>query len=320
MTPVRRLLAIAASLSVGIALAAAVPSAASARTVDELCREQTPIPARALPGLTALGCSLTGRTVYAGQVAVVVPPPGMSVGGDGIGVRGEVVGLRVVNTGTVVRAHTGAGAAVTPAARANPPACKDRTFHLEHHRWVKSYRYHIKLTRAPKRFHKRTLVKQIKAANANMRLGRNTCGRAHLRTPAAHYLGRTKVQPNVNPGATRVSCGHYNTRNVVGFGNLPGSLLGWTCYWWLNAGHLAAADMMIDTGKRLSTNLPRHCTDKWDFEGLVTHEFGHAYGMAHTGPGHSHLTMQHEATACSTYARTLGLGDWLGMRKMYGRR
>jgi hypothetical protein len=30
--------------------------------------------------------------------------------------------------------------------------------------------------------------------------------------------------------------------------------------------------------------------------------------------------MQHLLTPCSTYARTLGLGDWLGMKKLYGAR
>jgi hypothetical protein len=30
--------------------------------------------------------------------------------------------------------------------------------------------------------------------------------------------------------------------------------------------------------------------------------------------------MQHILSACSTYARTLGLGDWLGMNQLYGHR
>jgi hypothetical protein len=322
MTALRRLLAPTVSLSLGLLMVAAVPSSSSARTVDELCREHTAIPYRALPHLAVLGCSLTGRTVYAGRVSVVVPPAGMSVSGDGIGTHGEVAGLRVENTGTVVRAYTGAqrGAAPSITARANPPACQDRTFHLEHHHWTSPYRYHIKVATAPKRFHKSKLVKQIKKANANMRLGRNTCGKPRLGTPPARYLGRTKIQPNIKAGASQITCGRYNTKNVVGFGKLPNGLLGWTCYWWVNSGSMGAADIMIDNSDRLSTNLPANCTDTWDFEGIVTHEFGHAYGMAHTGSGHANLTMQHEATPCSTYARTLGLGDWLGMRKMYGRR
>ena len=78
--------------------------------------------------------------------------------------------------------------------------------------------------------------------------------------------------------------------------------------------------MVLDNGGRLVTSLPAGCTNKWDFEGTVTHEFGHAYGLGHTGNGHSNLTMEHEERPCSTYARTLGLGDWLGMKKMYGKR
>jgi hypothetical protein len=42
--------------------------------------------------------------------------------------------------------------------------------------------------------------------------------------------------------------------------------------------------------------------------------------MGHTGSGHANLTMQHQSHPCSTFARTLGLGDWLGMKKMYGAR
>ena len=74
----------------------------------------------------------------------------------------------------------------------------------------------------------------------------------------------------------------------------------------------------MDTGDALTTRLPAGCTDRWDFEGAVTHEMGHAYGLGHTGSGHANLTMQHALRPCSTYARTLGLGDWLGMKKMYG--
>ena len=121
-------------------------------------------------------------------------------------------------------------------------------------------------------------------------------------------------------GATTVGCGAFNTSNTVGFGNLPGDLLGWTCYWWGGDGRLAAADILLDNGGRLVTSIPAACTDKWDFEGTVTHEFGHVYGMAHTGSGHSNLTMDHAERPCSASARTLGIGDWLGMKKMYGLR
>jgi hypothetical protein len=323
MTTLRRALSLVTCLTAGVLVAASVQATAAARTVDERCIGRGPIPASALAhGAASLGCSLVGRVVTAGRVSVVVPPAGVTVAGDGIGRHGEVTGLRVANTGDDVRALLGAAAhSGSAGAASDPPACADKTFHLEGHRWAKSLRYRVALSRAPKRYDRRTLVRQIEAANGNMRKGRNTCGKPNLRTPVGHDDGRTATQPNIKPGDTSVTCGAYNTHNVVGFGNLPGGLLGWTCYWYLSrTGRMGAADIMIDTGGSLTTHLPSPCTNQWDLEGIVTHEFGHAYGMAHTGSGHSNLTMQHAATPCSTYARTLGLGDWLGMKQMYGAR
>jgi hypothetical protein len=316
-------LAMVAGLAAGAVLASCVQPTGFARTVDERCVGRGPIPATSLAhGAPGLGCSLVGRVVTSGRVSVVVPPAGMTAAGDGFGRYGDIAGLRVVNTGAGVRALVGATAASGSAgAGSSPPACQDPTFRLEGHRWAKSLRYRVALSHAPARYHRRTLVRQIKAANVNMRKGRNTCGKPHLATPVGHYLGHTGVQPNIKPGFGSIECGAYNTRNVVGFGNLPSGLLGWTCFWYLNrSGRMGAADIMIDTGHALATRLPSPCTDRWDLEGIVTHEFGHVYGLAHTGPGHDHLTMQHAAMPCSTYARTLGLGDWLGMKKMYGAR
>jgi hypothetical protein len=327
MTILRRTLAaLIACLGTGALLGVSVQSPTSAGAVDEPCTGHGPIPASALAGGVSLGCSLVGRTVYDGHVAVVVPPAGVSVAGDGYGTHGEVVGLQVSNTGTGVVATAGApsrpsGAVAARTARAaDPAACKDRTFHLEGHTWKTSLRYGINLGKAPARLGGKTLVRQIKAANANMRTGRNTCGRSTLGTPASRYAGRTHTAPNIKPGRTSITCGGFNTTNVVGFGNLPGDLLGWTCFWWDGAGRMAAADIMLDSGSRLVTRIPAGCTNKWDLEGTVTHEFGHAYGMGHAGSGHSNLTMSHAERPCSTYGRTLGLGDWLGMKKMYGTR
>jgi hypothetical protein len=323
MTNARRPLVRLAGVATATLLVASTQLPAHARTVDDRCAGAGPIPAGALTrGVSGLGCSLVGRVVVHRGMSVTVPPAGMSVGGEGVSRHGDVTGLRVSNTGTTVRAFTGPAASrgTAGAAKGSPPACKDRTFNLAGHRWVTSLRYHSNLSKAPARYHKKTLVKQIKAANNHMRKGTNTCGKPRLKTPVGHYLGATHARPDIRTSSSTVSCGRYNTTNVVAFGNLPGNLLGWTCYWWLGSGHLSAADIMMDTGQALTTHLPRHCVNRWDFEGALTHEFGHAYGLAHTGSGHANLTMQHELSPCSTYARTLGLGDWLGMRKMYGAR
>lgn len=318
MTTSRRLLALGAMITV-TALVSAVSPAASGRTVDQTCLGRGPVPVSALRALDAAGCSLTGRMVTDGRVSVMVPPPGMSVAGDGVGRHGELRGLSVTNTGRAVHVVRGAGSRAA-ARRVDPPACQDRTFHLEGgHHWKSPLRYHVNLHGLPKRLRSSTVISQVKKANANMRTGRNTCHKPRLRTPTSHYVGRTGVKPNVRVEAA--ACGKYNSSNVVGFGNLPGGLLGWTCFWYYDRdGRMAGADIVMDNGKYLVTKLPRPCTARWDFEGAITHEWGHAYGMAHTGSGHDNLTMQHELTPCSTYARTLGLGDWLGMNQLYGHR
>jgi hypothetical protein len=343
----RRLLALAASLPVAALVATSMSTPASARPatdpVDARCQQRTPLPVAAVAAASRLGCSLVGRMVTDGRVSVRVPPPGLSVAGDGVGRHGDVRGLRVTNTGTKVRvvreglgsrgsggggwrpappgtstdsSRTSSMVTSNTSQRAgDPPACQDRTFKLERHSWTGSVRYRINLGRMPKSFSKSTVVHQIQAANANMRLGRNTCHRPRLNTPGSHYLGRTSMKPNVV--ASGPTCGNGNRNNVVGFGNLPEGLLGWTCYWFV--GHrMVGADMMIDNGSSLATKLPDACSNVWDLEGTVTHEWGHVYGLAHPGSGHANLTMQHLLKPCSTYARTLGLGDWLGMKKMYG--
>jgi hypothetical protein len=353
----RRLLALAASIPVTALVASAVTAApASARPAPDRgdrCLQTAPLRPSAAAALARSGCSLVGRVVTDGRVSVTVPPAGMSVVGDGAARHGEVRGLRVTNTGqglrVVAEGHGGGGGnwylspiptttapttsplsttspmitssrstgAMMVGRAGDPPACQDRTFTLEHHKWIKSLRFHVNLGKVPKRFGKKTVVRQIRAANDNMRKGRDSCGKPRITAPASHYLGRTAKKPNIT--ATGPTCGAGNGLNVVAFADLPGNLLGWTCYWYIG-GHMVGTDMLLDNGPSLTTKLPDPCANLWDFEGTVTHEWGHAYGLGHTGDGHGNLTMQHLLRPCSPYARTLGLGDWLGMKKMYGAR
>jgi hypothetical protein len=352
VAPAGGILALAAVTLTSPAAAPALVRPSAARV--DWCASHGPIPVRQLRAASSSGCSLVGRLVTDGRVGVAVPPAGLTVSGDGMTRQGDAPELTISNAGGRVRAvrharparHTRSGApsgdaggwVITPlpsstsvglagptdpslAAYTGPTAaCRDRTYHLEGgHRWVGRLRYSINLGRMPRRFDASTVVSQIRAANANMRTGRNTCGKPAAATPGSVYLGQTTRRPDIRAaGPTCTSPG--NATNIVGFGDLPAGLLGWTCYWYDARGHMVGADMMIDNGKNLATRLPRGCTHVWDFEGTVTHEWGHAYGLAHTGSGHPKLTMQHELKPCSPYARTLGLGDWRGMNALYGHR
>jgi hypothetical protein len=56
-----------------------------------------------------------------------------------------------------------------------------------------------------------------------------------------------------------------------------------------------------------------------DFQGVATHEMGHVVGIDHTNaPASSCLTMYKFSSLGETQKRTLGLGDKLGMDKLYG--
>ena len=325
MTLLPRLVsALATVVSTVLVMTTVSTGPASARTVDERCWGSAPLPVAALAEVTAAGCPVVGRTVYRGDVSVVVPPAGVTVVGEGVSTRGDAAGLQVANTGHAITTtagrvgSAGAGGAARATEVTSPPACQDRTFRLEGHAWRTSYRYHLNLSKLPSRYRAKTVVSQVKAANFHLRAGTNTCGRPRIDTPGADYRGRTTARPDIKTTSTTVGCGSYNTTNVVAFGDLPSNLLGWTCFWWVDGGRINAADVMMDTGAALTTHLSDGCTRRWDFEGAVTHEMGHVYGLAHTGSGHANLTMQHLLRPCSTYARTLGLGDWLGMKKLYG--
>ena len=232
MTTPRRLLCLVTTVAAAglVASAAAVP--ATARPVDRACLQRGPIPVRALAAAARSGCSLVGRMVTDGRVSVRVPPAGTSVAGEGVGRHGDVRGLTVTNTGATVRAVREAVRCRGGAGAGRRPACKDRTFNLEGHKWAPGCATGSTSRSMPKRLHASTVVHQIKVANANMRKGRNTCHKARLKTPASHYLGRTKAKPNIKPTPAARAAVPRTPPTSSRFGNLPGGLLGWTCYWW----------------------------------------------------------------------------------------
>ena len=52
-----------------------------------------------------------------------------------------------------------------------------------------------------------------------------------------------------------------------------------------------------------------------DLESVLTHELGHAYGLDHVYSGN--MTMYPATVTCTSVSRTLGLGDVLGLRRLY---
>ncbi len=309
------------------AVGVASPSAGESR---DLCATNGPIRAADLAqGVSTANCSLEGRLVVSGSAAVVVPPAGYGVGGDGVAGAGaaDAPTLEVVNDGGVVTASVDGALAPKPASGTTTArwasACNDGSFTFgagEFHKWTTTLKWHYRKGSTPKRFSKFKALKQIQIGMTNMRSGHNDCGlKGHPRANSK-YAGGTSRAPNIKSKNGQNVCTAFNRFNVVGWGSLAGGMLGWTCYWWSTSGGqpLIATDMKLSPSKVVVLGYTRSCSNKYDLQSITTHEWGHAWGLGHVR--NPNLTMHHFLTPCSYKLRTLGLGDFRGMKRLYGLR
>jgi hypothetical protein len=149
--------------------------------------------------------------------------------------------------------------------------------------------------------------------------GANDCGLPADLDLQQRYVGTTTKTANID------SAGHCQSRdrvNVVSFGRLPMGLLAVTCVWWEGGSgrtHSVEADIVIDSNAgTFFLNPPPGCLGQWDLESILTHEFGHVFGLGHVSfAEHRTLTMSDSLPDCSTDYRTLGLGDYLTLSGHY---
>jgi predicted Zn-dependent protease len=106
-------------------------------------------------------------------------------------------------------------------------------------------------------------------------------------------------------------------QNVVSFGPLPRGILAATCTRH-RRNRIVEADIRINS--RYDRALKRaNCSNQELLEPTVTHEVGHVYGLGHVSDKrHPRLTMSTRSDgACSDAASSLGLGDILGLERLY---
>jgi hypothetical protein len=150
--------------------------------------------------------------------------------------------------------------------------------------------------------------------------GDNSCDLPADLTIHQSYTGNTDRRASVTSDA---GCGRPDGHNVISFGTLPMGLLAVTCVWWERhpgGNRSVEADMLVDAGGgTFFLAPPADCRTRWDLEGILTHEFGHVFGLGHVPYSeHSALTMSDSMPECTTAYRGLGLGDWLTLRAHYG--
>ena len=328
----------AAFAAVGLALALVVLTAGGT-TAHE------PAPEAAAAVTTAR----PGQVVQRGAVSVLAPPRGQGVWGevhfvdgsfealelstDGSGVvsarhtrgaggssgnprtSGDGVGDTALAEGATVTAAPTATAAPRPTPTPNTSAeCTTGEYYL--YTWrIPTYSWALQTGSIPTYLKNRTngtaaVLDAIKRANTNIVTGRNVCARADAISASYRYLGSTTRYPNISSSA---SCTGGNGYSTIGFGALPSGIAGMACAYGIYNGTAREGDVRLATGVKWETTAS--CYDEYRIEALMTHEFGHIYGLKHVTS--SALTMYRGVRKCSMAAATLGLGDLRGLERKY---
>lgn len=190
----------------------------------------------------------------------------------------------------------------------SPAPCEDRAFRLLGAKWVTTYEWSFRASSTPSYLSRRTTKDVLKRSFNNVTNGRNDCGRADNIDATQRYLGTTPRSPN---------CSRRDGRNVIGFARLPYGVLAVTCYWMRN-GRMVEADLKINTREMWSLS-GRACRARPVLEATMTHEAGHVFGLDHVGERkHGRLTMSSYLDGpCQNAEATLGLGDLLGLERLY---
>jgi hypothetical protein len=119
------------------------------------------------------------------------------------------------------------------------------------------------------------------------------------------YAGRVADTATANDG-----------RNVVLFRNASNGGAAATTYSWWSGSTIVDADIIVWDGAFKFFAGSSGCSGGVYIEDAVTHEFGHALGMAHSSV--LDATMYPSLSYCSTTMRTLASDDIAGIQSLYG--
>jgi hypothetical protein len=271
-----------------------------------------------------------GTVVTRNGLSAVVPPRGEGVGADAWLAGGGSISLRVQTRldgrVRITAAETPANASsrssdAGPGSRhigatiqGSPPACQDQAHNLTGSWWRTTVNWSFKSSSSPTNLTQDSAGRAIKSGAAHITHAFNDCGRADHVSATSHYLGTTSLSPNIGSDST---CHNPDGHNVVGFGDLLGTQLGLTC-WWFHGTTTVEADMKLNKHDFSWTTTTVGCSNQYVVQAVATHEFGHVFGLAHVSEAnHGNLTMSTSMFACDNSPSTLGLGDMLGLEARY---
>jgi hypothetical protein len=261
-----------------------------------------------------------GDIVHLGTIAVVVPEPGMTVQAIADFEDAPPLELTIENPiGGIVR-RVEAPISSNPVDLSSltiPNQCTDGAYNLEGGKWATTMQWYFDSGTTPSGNN----VDNVEAAfkdSANAITGaHNGCGIADHVSATNQYMGRTGAGPNMTATATTITCLNPDGKNVVGFGTLPTVDIGRTCIW--SGGGYRETDIRLNKARSwFALDVPAGCYKRWAVRAVATHEFGHAFGLAHVSEtAHPELTMAPQQGDCTLAPYSLGLGDIKGLEALY---
>ncbi|HEV2999426.1 MAG TPA: matrixin family metalloprotease [Solirubrobacteraceae bacterium] len=287
-----------------------------------------------------------GDVVSDHGAGAVVPPPGYGVYAETTLASGgaQTLGVLTERDGTVIVSGAGSEAVeplppVPPLPglpESPPPPCEDGAYHRmawtlsdgsrKFAKWKSVMNWWFNPAGVPADLDRVRARESVRRAARNIVTGRNDCGMPDQITATHTFQGDTSTAAGITRDG--MCAGAYDSKNVVAFGSLGArseQAVAVACVWVVNDGGTYLS--MVDTDVKVNTDYrwytdepPTICLDsRYSVEGVMTHEFGHAYGLDHVDEAeHGNLTMSTNVNmTCGDDQATLGKGDVWGLQALY---
>lgn len=248
---------------------------------------------------------------------IAVPATNSGVENDTLTTTGEYV-LTAVNANGELTV-TQQAAVPQPSVAPDDVACSESEYELEGQRWTTTDKwYYNESTASQAGLSVSASLADLRQANSNMTLGINNCGYAEgVFTASGAFQGDTSKYANIDASGHCTS-NFPDGQNTVSWQRFTSSgTLAITCRHWNGSNVTTEADTGVNPGVGIVDSLPSPCSSNYDLQTVMTHEWGHVYGLAHDYiSGNSDEVMWSGISPCRT-RRHLGKGDYNGMAALY---